>query len=83
MRSIEMQCEQTSLERARRHMVESENRVSDQQALVQTMKAKGLDATRAVQLLDYFRRLHVLAQDYVAHEEIRAKQQGPGVRDGS
>jgi len=52
-------------------MDESEKRVSDQQALVQTMTAKGLDANRALQLLEYFRRLHAIAHDYLVHEETR------------
>ena len=67
-----MQGEETPLERARRHMDESEKRISNQQALVQTMKAKGLDANRALQLLEYFRRLHAIAHDYLVHEETRA-----------
>jgi hypothetical protein len=75
-----MQPEETSLERARRHLTESANRISNQQGLVQTMQTKGLDTTRALQLLDYFRRLHAIAHEYHAHEETRTEKQDRAMR---
>ena len=75
-----MQPQETSLERARRHLTESANRISNQQGLVQTMQTKGLDTTRALQLLDYFRRLHAIALDYPAHEENKQAKPNTEIR---
>jgi hypothetical protein len=67
-----MQPQESVLELARRHVLEGERRVSEQEARIAELKEAGRDTELAETLLETFQETLVGMRDHLVYEETQA-----------
>lgn len=65
--------QEAPLERARRDVAQIENRIGEQELLIVRLRVRGVNATRAAQLLDGMKSARDLARQRLAREEAASR----------